>query len=427
MNRRAIAWVGAVVLVIIALTWWLTPEEPLAAEPTRVVEPIALPASSVMPPLPSLEPNPPVLEVPPTVAIVDAGWAEVEIEVVENGVRQVGTRVEIDGPGGRAGRPTDVMGFARFTLQEGPWRVTQPARRGVSVSYDGGSRADFAAASLLARTTPFEVRAPLTHLRLEVPRALIIRGRVLDLKGRPVAGAEVSDQVNALTVSDALGQYTLEVTGEKVSVQARLGSSRSILKSVTAPGERDLVLEPWTLLRVEALTGSKPRLARLLVLQHSVVVATGVSETSLWVPMGPLEILARRNAKGGVLTGKSTVTASEVTDIVQVFLAPSPPISGRLVDLAGTPLAGVTLEATELRPEVPGGVVARLGGGVATTTSPRGEFALAPALGDSADPVYLLTITGGLWKTTRKVMVRIDDGPLEVTAEPTPRPDLSQR
>ena len=425
MNRRALALVSVVVLLIIAGAWWLSAEEPAAPV---VLAPTILDERPAAPPLPLQNVVAPVAAVvAPLPVAVDAGLAEVEIEVFDDGVRQVGIRVELEGPGGHTGRPVDIMGFARFTLQEGSWRVIQPERRNARVAPVGGvSWAENQAAWRLARTTPFEARGPLTRLRIDLPRVLSVSGRVVDATGRPVPGADVAwslfdfDRGRGFAQTDALGRFELETTEENVMVRARLGPARSAPQPVKAPGTRELVLEPWTRIRV-AVSGPGAGPAMVRVIQRGVLVAAASSDEFLWVPLGPVDVLARRNRGGRIYSGKTAFKVTQETDRVEVSLAPSPPLRGRLVDGSGNALGGLSVEAAEIelddRPELPRGLASRLVTVASTTTNALGEFSLAPALRSSAEPVYLVTVTG-LWRTQRQVMVSLDDAPLEIVVEP---------
>lgn len=421
MNRRALAWVSAAVLLIAAGAWWLTTLE--VQQPQVVPSPPEV-ASLVAPPSP-----PPALPVVPP-PVVDAGQplvlAEVEIEVVQDGQRLVGTRVELEGPGGTVSRPTDVMGFARFTLQEGPWRVTDPPRRvGPSPRVDAGVYRDPVALRALqeeldrARTTPLEVRAPLTRLRLELPRVELLAGRVVDERGAPVPGAAVAGKTTGRD-----GTFSIETFGEVVVLQARLGARRSVPRTLKAPGPVELVLQDWTRLHVEVV-GPRGGSAIVQVRQHDDVIIVGWEDDSFWVPVGQLDLLARRNVKGRIFSGRASVKveADQENEAV-VVLRPSPPLRGRLLTTTGAALGGLTLEARELdmsrgaqRPD--GGVEWEIVSRVSGTTDHLGEFSLLPPLTRSADPVYQLEVMG-LWQATRTVLVRIDDAPVELEIAPAP-------
>lgn len=422
MNRRALALVSGAVLLISAGAWWLSAQE----EPPP---PVALAPTINEPPAPPILPQPkvvpPVALLPLPVAVVDAGLAEVEIEVFDDGVRQVGIRVEIEGPtGSLESRPTDVMGFARFSVAEGPWRVTQPERRNARVPLDGGaSWAENQAAGRLAHSTPFEVRGPLTRLRLDLPRVLTVGGRVVDTRGRPVPGADVAwslfdfDHGRGFTQTDALGRFELETTEENVMVRARLGPARSAPQPVKAPGMRELALEPWTRIRV-AVSGPGAGPAAVRVIQRGVVVAAGSSEDFLWVPLGSVDVQARRNARGRIFSGKTALKVTQDTDTADVSLSPSPPLRGRLVDGSGNALGGLSVEAAEIElDDRLDGLSSSLVTVASTTSNTLGEFSLTPALRGSAEPVYLVRVMG-LWRTKRQVMVSLDDAPLEVVVEP---------
>ncbi|MDP2270183.1 MAG: carboxypeptidase-like regulatory domain-containing protein [Archangium sp.] len=424
MNRHTLALVSVAVVFIVGGTWLLlTDEESPAAPASSVEQPSPAPRPLPVATIKVATPVEPLVVVEP----VDAGvLAEVEIEVLEGGQQQIGVRVEIEGPSGTVGRPTDVMGYARFTLEPGAWRITSPQRRvDRIVTLDGGRSASPSDTIELALTTPFEVKAPLTRFRLELPVLHRVRGRVVDLQGAPVAGATVKWSPVEITkrgetLSDGFGQFTLETIGEKVQVQAQLGRARSTRRSLSVAGEFTLTLEPWTLLQVNVMGGGSD-VARLRVLRHHELVAEGMGKQPLWVPFGELNVLARRNWRGAVQTGKTSIVVKDETPpTAEITLSASPPLRGRVVDATGLPVAGITVQARELRMfrEETGEVqvVASFEG----LTGHEGEFSIAPYLVGTADPVYHVSVTG-LWRTTRPVLVRIDDAPLEVLVEPAPK------
>lgn len=411
MNRRALALVGAAVVLIAGGTWLLLASEVEA--PTPVIEAQVPPAPPALPI--AHEPVAAVIALPRAEA-VDAGvLAEVEIEVVEGGKQMIGVRVELEGPSGRVGRPTDVMGYARFTLEPGAWRITSPRRRLTRATAVDGGRDTF--------STPLEVRAPLTRFRLELPVIHLVRGRVIDLQGAPVPGATVKWAPAEFvgvdeTLSDTFGQFTLKTLAEKVLVEARLGQSRSIRRSLGVEGNITLTLEPWTPLQVD-VTGGGAEVARVRVFRNDEQVAEGLSTERLWVPMGELKVRARRKWRASIYSGMTSIVLKpQMVAITEVALSPSPPLRGRVVNAAGLPVPGLSLEVRELerREEGTEVVVVDILHGL---TGHQGEFSIVPSVSRSVDPVYLLSVAG-LWRTTRQVLVRIDDAPLEVAVEPVP-------
>ncbi len=415
MNRRALAVVSVAVLSIAAVTWWLLPGDaevvtgPSVSEPEVVAPPLLPdePAAALMPD--------PIEDAPwpsPRAAAVGV-LAEVEIDVVEGGKRQVGVTVELDGPGGRVSRPTDVMGYARFSLQPGPWRITKPRRR-LPRAPEGVIGTEW--------TTPLEVVAPATQFTLHLPEIHQVRGRVL--KREPVIGATVSwspalERSEGRTATDARGEFTLTTTAESVEVSAQSGRARSLTRSLSVTTDITLVIEPWTRLQVK-VTGPAGDRARIRVIQNNEVVATSVGEEPLWVPLGGLNVLARRNAEGEVFTGKTSVTAKEgPPNEVEVFLTPAPPVRGRLIDPLGKPIGGLTVAIREQNPvqDPKNPLIMKFGSGASTTTNHLGEFQLKPALARALDPLYQLEVQG-LWRTKKRVLVNLGDAPLEVEIVP---------
>ncbi len=441
MKRRALAWVSAVVLAIGAGAWWLSAEVAAPLPVPVVVAPVVPPPSVVIAAVPEPTPSPQPVAAGASAGPVDAGrLADVEIEVYDDGVRQVGIRVELEDAGGRReGRPIDIMGVARFTLEEGAWRVTSPARRNVVLPrYDGGSRSDWANDADLAYSTLFEVRAPLTRLRVDLAPRRVVRGQVLDVKGRPVSSAAIElireaphardlDLVielrGTVASTDGQGRFEFEADSESVVIQARSGSSRSVPRAVSAPGERTLVLEPWTLLRVKVVgPGNAP--ACLRVTRRGEFVSAGASDRPIEVPEGSVEILAMRSALSRGYSGRAEATPAEVEGgEALVRLKPIQPIQGRLVNTSGWPVPGVPVNVGAVDPT---SAAMLPDGGIAWPPSPRpaassvsgltGEFSLTAAACD--DPTWLVTVGGG-WRTAHQVLVRLDDAPIEVVIEPS--------
>lgn len=431
MNWRALALVGAAVVAIVAVAAWLSAEVAAPLPVPVVVAPDVPPPPVVIAPPPAPTPSP-----EPVDAGVDAGaaaLAEVEIEVLEFGQRLVGARVELEGPGGRVGRPTDIMGFARFTLAEGTWRVVQPERRARVPRIDGGGWRDIERALEQARTTPLEVRAPLTRLRIEHHAFKRVQGRVVDLRGRPVLGATITsrryeldaDAIVGLSGGD--GSFGFETEDDPVLIQAHLHRARSTLRSAGA-GETTLVLEPWTTLKVQVHGPFSDVPAHVRVVHRGEFAAGGRSDEPILVPVGALELLARRGASGTVFSGRASTTTTMWRDEheAHVSLSLTPALRGRVVDTRGHPMPGITVVTRELDftaqlQLVDGGAPATEEiYGPSTVTDPLGEFKLPwPGL-RSAVPVYMVAATG-LWRTTRLTLVGLDEAaPLTVEVAPAP-------
>lgn len=394
-------------------------------------------------PVRSAAPLTPVVVTPPPVdAPPDAGMlAEVVIELVQNGQQLIGTRVELEGPGGRVSRPTDVMGFARFTLPTGSWRIIKPRLTERPVPYDGGSERDWALAVEQSTTVPLEVVAPLTQFRHELPSTWRYRLRVVDARGAPVLGARVSwGSLGRTQLSDALGEVTFETTEPTVQVQASVGSARSIVRTA-APGQlTTLVLEEWTHLEVKVTGGTGSAFIR--VMHRDEIVAAGFFGEPIQVPVGVLSVLARRNLKGRVHSGKARVEArAGLMNKVDLELSPSPPITGKVVDASGRAMPGVGVhvrevalaELLEIARERPGADLDAIGAqlklradggtsGLAASvrTDSAGEFAWTPTSTSGPDPLFQVVVVE-LWRTRAEtVLVKLDDAPLTVEVVPAP-------
>ncbi len=441
MQQRAVIGVIAVVLLIIACAWWLSAQaEVVDVPPTSPplverAEPPTIPVPVAVPSLPE-----PVVVQP--AAAPDAGLAEVEIEVFEGPKHLVGVRVELEGPGGRVGRPTDIMGFARFTLPTGAWRITKPEpRKPQVVPYDGGSRQDWGEAWERAQTTPLEVTAPLTRFRIELPVVRKLRGLVVYANMQPAAGADVSwAPFGSLesTVTDTTGVFTIETTEEALPLQAKRGSAHSPLRTASPGQPLKLVLEEWTQLKVDA-TPKKGGCLFVRVMHRDEIVAVGCEDEPMLVPVGHLSVLARKNIRGRAHSGRARIDAlAGLENHVEVELSPTPPITGTLVDAAGKPMPGLGLHIrqVELRTLADAAgtrapqttltaLLRRADGGVpplAATirTNYLGEFEWMPAIDRSPDPIYQVLVVE-LWQTKADpVLVKLDDAPLSIVVEPTP-------
>ena len=430
MNRRALAWVSAAVVAIVAVAWWLSANDAVA--PTRVAEQSKRPATPVQAPVIPVVPSTPILpELEPIAPVIpDAALAEVEIEILEGwGKKAIGVHVELEGPGGAVSRPTDIMGYARFTLPTGSWRITAPgSRRVFRMPSDGEIPWDWHATLEQSRSAPLEVTAPISRFRLLLPTVWRVGGRVVDSEREPAPGATVSwapfgPLDTRVTSTD--GSFTIETTEETVLVQAKRGSARSRSRAVS-PREHSvtLVLEEWTQLKVDVNSSGGDR-GRVRVLHRDELIAHGSDDEPLLVPVGHLTLLARRNVRGHVHAGKAEIdTKAEIINHVEVDLSPTPPLRGTLVDGEGRPMAGLGVFVREVDPTT---IALRSNGGVqppraaaSTITNHLGEFTWMPHLTRSADPVYQVMVVE-LWRTQADpVLVRLDDAPLNIVVEPAP-------
>lgn len=421
-----------VVAAIVGGAWWLS-ASPVEVLPPPPVGPV-VPAVEV---LPVVAVAPVVVSPPPGVEAPDAGaMAEVVIELVQNGQQLIGTRVELEGPGGRVSRPTDVMGFARFTLPTGSWRIIKPRLPARAVAYDGGSKRDWDLAVEQTTTVPLEVVAPLTQYRHELPSLWRYRVRVVDGRGAPVTGASVvfgSTSLQALT--GALGEATFEATERAIQVQARLGDSRSIVRALTPDRLVTLVLEAWTYLDVK-VKGPAGASSFVRVMHRDEIVNAGLLGEPMPVPVGSLSVLVRRKVKGSVISGKARIDTREgQLNVLEVELTPAAPITGKVVDGSGRPLPGVGVSFREVTLPVSDsdalieaieyqalaqrdGRIARLP--ASTRTDASGAFSWMPDLSRSADPLFQVIVVETWRNSTDPVLVRLDDAPLIVEAEPAP-------
>lgn len=415
MSRRGVALVVGVVLAIGLGAWWLSalPVEVDPAPPPAVAERVEGPAPPppIQPIAPEPEPEPVLVAQPSAPLEVDAGlMADVEIEVFKGGKQLIGVRIELDGPGGRVSRPTDVMGYARFTLPVGKWRVVDPQLR--------LDRAN----DLVLDVTP-----PLSRFRVDLPMEWTLRGRVVDNQMRPVPGARVSYPFFTYTeeiTTDPGGEFAIRTTEPSLQVQAKRGTSRSLMR-MAGPGEPiTLVLEEWTQLKVE-VTNKRDAQPRIRVLHRNEIVAVGIDDEWLQVPVGHLEVLARAKVWGQMQSGKAQVdTKTGGENRVQIELKPTPPISGVLLDIAGNRMPGLGVAILEVDPTTvmlrgDGGIGAQLAS-VTTRTNERGEFSWQPRKLSSPDPLYQVAVVE-LWQAKADpVLVRLDDAPLSIVVEPAP-------
>ena len=206
-------------------------------------------------------------------------------------------------------------------------------------------------------------------------RAGTIRGDVIAVDGTPATGAEVwvldqrSHQSNRHAgVTDAAGRFTLEVGSGSWTVEARLGDQGPgepplpIVVGATDPAPVTIRLRPQSRLRarlVEAETG-RPIVGGRLVLDNGLDPTTDAD--------GRIEVrgLARRPYHEAIVLASGRerhrvffeLTDGPTTDL-EVAIPRGVQVVGRVLDLAGTPIAGAWVGRNPFWVTVPGGLWVR--------------------------------------------------------------------
>jgi hypothetical protein len=138
--------------------------------------------------------------------------------------------------------------------------------------------------------------------------------------------------------------------------------------------------------------------------------------TKVRVPVGELDARALTVSRGQLLraTRHLVVKAGQTNRLDLEFVA-APAVSGVVMDAQGAPLAGVTV-GLKLAPSNPGTPPRAQ---ESALTDSRGHFELVPRLIRGGDPVYEVHVLPP-WREQGRVLVRLGDQPLSITAEPAP-------
>ncbi len=216
-------------------------------------------------------------------------------------------------------------------------------------SYDlEGSARGFRSARLPARVKPGE-----TTLELEMGRATLLAGQVLDVYGRPAPDVSVLVQPTGDTVqADGEGQFSVEVpTPGLYELHAHHSEWGGGLTKVTAPAEGvRLELEPKAALEVTVLAEER-RVEGADVMLWEEREGVFRSDSS----SGPDGVVPMRGLPPGAYwmvathpdyqpsTRQKVEVADGLTERVTVALSPGAVLRGEVVDTEGAPVSGASV------------------------------------------------------------------------------------
>lgn len=256
---------------------------------------------------------------------------------------------------------------------------------------EGAGTVQAAADGFVARVVDATLPGPL---ELELMRAGEVRGRVVDARGRPIAGAVVE-----VVGTDTFGQPVLVDGRSSLVAEAHFEWSLSRPSIVIPAGELGVMLGP-----VPPIPLDGPKTAALGSLTSDDKGRFSVPG----VPPGRLVVLARHP---DYLDGKSRIITLErgATAEVEVVLGEGVPLAGRVVDHRGFPV-------TDARVRVTGGSYERQ---IAVESDGTFEFLARPpsarlSVSAARDPLRVLI--------ERKIGEADDDVELVV---PAPREDAT--
>lgn len=211
-----------------------------------------------------------------------------------------------------------------------------------------GRAEGFAEAQLPAR-----VKAGETPVELELARAVIITGQVMDEYGRPAPGVSVLVQpTGATTLADADGHFSAQVpTPGLYELHAHHSEWGGGKVKVTAPASGvQLSLEPRAALEVTVSSGGRRVEGADAILW---VAREGIYRSDR--PSGPDGVVPMRGLPSGTYQlvvqhpdylpsePRKVVVEEGSTQKVDVELPPGASLSGDVVDTQGVPVEGATL------------------------------------------------------------------------------------
>jgi hypothetical protein len=267
----------------------------------------------------------------------------VRLEFVREGQHVAGLHFALHGSRQESLRGvTDVQGWATLVLPEGEWTMYAPR-----LTAEGFE--------------PFSVTCPgaAAHVRLELPRRTALRGRVVDVKGAPVAGAEVvglgaierlvdlepySDRAWKV-LTDRDGRFELTYFGDSVRLTASTSKARS--EVVVTKGDR------VTLVVAEAERFS-PRVVGPAAAHRYVeltrrggpsisTVLDEPGQRALQLTVGSYTALVRLEAEGRTWSGQAAFDVVPGTPVTPVITL-QPVVLEVVVTRSGKPVAGVPVE-----------------------------------------------------------------------------------
>ncbi|MBK7859423.1 MAG: hypothetical protein IPJ65_12530 [Archangiaceae bacterium] len=333
---------------------------------------------------------------------------EVRLEVVGKQGHEAGCTVPFIGVGATGRRrgeiryaTTDVMGFARVTLEPGTYRLNH--------EYD---RLRFSPEVVVIEPTTQTLEVRL----LPSPERHTVSGTVVDGRGQPLVGAEVGTIERLYrarrTRSDVGGAFSLEVEGDAVTLFAAYGGKKSLPLAVKAP---------TTLAKLRILTESGRVTFRYrqkdfdpVFIQYTQLGAT--EELRLDgkpVDFAPGHHELRARAVNGATLYEAWAPIDVKADIehgVTLNFRGTPGPRVQLADPHSTLLPGVTVM---LVPEVAGEEDVP----VTSTTDSDAIAVLLPARLGSFDPLYRVEVKGN-WRTVEPTRLQLGNPQLRVTVRP---------
>lgn len=165
----------------------------------------------------------------------------------------VGARSEMnEGPGSLVGGLTDARGQATFEVRPGELQMVLASGSGFPPAIWVGTARGRAMPGLMKGPEDPKIPAGRTRATFRVTRGVRVFGKVLDLEGRPLAGAEVTSTGflgrGGSTVSAADGSYELAVTAQfgmmvraalPGHVQDRMDRPKGAERNTPGDGEED--------------------------------------------------------------------------------------------------------------------------------------------------------------------------------------------
>lgn len=386
--------------VLGGVAWWVLRDvEPPAILPVAVNTPTQ--------PLPVVAPAelPTVAEVPtaPVAAEPSAAPGEdtISLKVLRGAVTEVGTRITLKQGTVRVSGLTDVMGVARLQAGLGRWEV---------LPQDAGDRPS---------PPVLEVTRPGQSLEVTLPANLRLQGNVAledgsspgvcDLAIYDAAGSMEFPRWRRQTAST--GDFDLLLAATEVTMKVTCGVLTSDPRRFTLPFEGMAVLveahAPVTV-RVSGVGSANPHVA-LVQRGGRLTVCTGRSSCVFDARLGPAMILASAMLGSQARSARLTGEVKPLGWVAKLELKAAPPISGRVHDDGGKPLAGVTVLLRTIAEPGEGRAESR------ALTLADGSFSLAPERHFGAvNDLELQTP----WKLDHQVHVLMGDEPLDLTALP---------
>ncbi|WP_164019532.1 carboxypeptidase-like regulatory domain-containing protein [Pyxidicoccus trucidator] len=259
------------------------------------------------------------------------------------------------------GPVTDARGEARLALRPGP-----ELSAFIDVMAEG---------YLLMRASLKLAPGEQRRMDVKLRKPVAISGRVLDARGRPLPGARVRSSrgysENASAESDAEGRFTVTGIPEGGGTLSVILGEQALSQTRVVAPQRDVELRgASSALGVQVLDPRGQPLPGVLVsLQDAstTVVLSSLMKTDVEgrveqavLPVTRIRatVFWNRECFGWQTSGEVSLVAGQRHSLVLSFkgLSLRPPLTGRVVDTAGRPIAGANVMATPLAHPDPGSV-----------------------------------------------------------------------